>query len=137
MDRHSVDIFHHQERLSVAGDSAVKEPGDQRMVEPGENLPLHPEALAEQVSGQRKVDQLDCHLLFEIPISPMGHVDRAHAASTDQAVNFIGADAFSIQARSCFGTGLQKAGGSEQFLLLAGLEKRAHLGLERGIFSAP
>jgi hypothetical protein len=67
----------------------------------------------------------------------MSHVNRAHAASPDQPVDFIGADTFPVQARAGVGACLAKAYGGKHFFLGARSEQRVYLRLEQGIFPAP
>ena len=135
MDRNSIDVFHHQEGLSLAGDSPIQQPCDQRMVEPGEDLAFEPEPFSEKVGGQGQINQLDGDLLIEIAIRAVSHIDGAHAAAPDEPVNLIGSDAGLLLVRACM-MRLPQAGGGEQLFLGAGFEKRMHFGHEGGVSPA-
>ena len=51
-DRLALDVLHGEPRPPVVRDAAVEQPGDVRMVQPGEDLPLGEEAPADLVGVQ-------------------------------------------------------------------------------------
>jgi hypothetical protein len=66
MNRNSIDVFHDKKGLSLGGHSPIQQAGNQRMVQPRQNLALEAESLSEKLSGQRQIDQLDGYLLLKI-----------------------------------------------------------------------
>ncbi len=83
--------LHHHVGAAVAGHAAVEQAGDAGMLQPRQDLALGGEApgLACGVAA----DQLERHLLLELPVGALGAVDLAHAAAADQAGDAPGADA--------------------------------------------
>src|SRR5450631_4243479 len=114
MDRNSIDVFHHQERLSFGGHATVQKPRNQRMIEPGENLTLKSESLSEKVSGQRQIDQLDGDLLLETTVCAMSRVHGAHTSAPNEPIDFIRADTLSVVIGNGVKVRLFKAGLGKQ-----------------------
>jgi hypothetical protein len=132
VDGDAVHVFHGQVEIAGLGDSAVEQPGDVGVVEPGEDLPLLAEALAKQVGGERQVNELDGDLLLELPVGAMRQVDGAHSAAAEQAIDLVRADALAPErfTRSSF---FFAAGLRGLLFFLAGAQQQIHFGRHRGV----
>ena len=79
-------VLHHQVGLTPRQGATVQETGDVGMTEISQHLALAPKTRM-QISAQRQRHDLDHHRLFENLVAAAGQVDRAHAASGQQAVD--------------------------------------------------
>ena len=83
VQRLALDVFEDEVGNAVLGRSAVEQPGDVRVIQARQDLPLVTEALPDGVRVHAPLDQLNGHLLAILIIRPVGQVDRAHAAPAD------------------------------------------------------
>src|SRR6185295_1265321 len=61
----------------------VEQAADVRVVEPGEDLALAPEAADQLVRVEPALQQLDRHLLLVLGVGALGEIDRSHAAAAE------------------------------------------------------
>jgi hypothetical protein len=92
VDRLAVDVLHHEVGQAVGRGAAVEQPGDVRVVEARQHLPLGAEALQPLVAAQVAADHLEGDLLLVV-VHAGREVDGAHAAAPEQPPDLIGADA--------------------------------------------
>ena len=133
MDRNSIDVFHHKEGFTLGGHATIQQPGNQRMVEPGENLALKAESLSEKLSSQRQIDQLDGYLLLEIAVRAMSDVHGAHSAAPDEPVDFIGAHTLLLIAGIRLKSRLRETRAGKHLFLGARFQQRTHFRHHGGI----
>src|SRR5262245_62873859 len=81
-----------------------------RMIERSQDLPLAQETVAHEVRVHLAFDDLERDLLPELHIVPLGLVDGAHPAASDQAAHAVRPDALSGQI--VFGFGGEGPGGA-------------------------
>src|ERR1700722_14461992 len=96
------------------------------MLQSCKNLPLLAKSLAEDVSSERQVNQLDGDLLLEVAIGAMRQVNGAHSAAALQTVDLVRADA------TGFGSGFRvraqgRSGGRFSLFRGGGFKQRMHL----------
>ena len=72
--------------------AAVEQTGDVRMLQPGQNLSLGPQPRHHVGLVEPAADQLECRLLGEAAVDPLGQVDRAHATLAEHAQQPPGAE---------------------------------------------
>src|SRR3954463_6612308 len=78
-DRHAGNVFHDEIRQTILGRSRVDQPGDVRVLEPGQNLPLCLKPTKYLIGIGPTPEQFNRHLLFELPIGPGSEVNAAHS----------------------------------------------------------
>lgn len=83
VDRDALDELHHEIRRTVVRRAAVVESRDVRVIEAGEDPALGLESAQDPLGVQPLMDQLDGHLLLELPIDALAEADDAHPAATD------------------------------------------------------
>src|SRR5262245_195845 len=93
-DAPSRHVLHDDVGQTFGGGAAVKQPGDIRMIQAGENLPFAPETLQDKVGVHAGRYQLDRGFYLVLVIVALGQVHRAHAAAADLANQPVGADPF-------------------------------------------
>jgi len=84
VDRHALNILHDEVGDAALGNAAVDQPGDPRMLEPGEDAPLFAEAFGDE-RREVGVDQLDRDFLLVKAVVAQPAPDLAHAADADAA----------------------------------------------------
>lgn len=92
-DRYAVDVLHDEIELAGVADSAVEQTGDVGMGEAGKDLALGAEAVAEEISGEGKIDDLNGDLLVELAVGAVSEVDGTHTAAAQQADESVVTDA--------------------------------------------
>jgi hypothetical protein len=93
IDRLSIDVLHHEERLAVLGGTAIQEPGNVGVLEGRQDLPLGPEPGDHLGGVHSPLDELDRDLLLEQPVRTSAQVDRAHAPPAQLSHRPVGAEA--------------------------------------------
>ena len=86
------DELHHQVGPAVVRGAAVEEGGDVRVLEPGQDLALRPQATQQAPRRDPGTDQLQGHLALEALVVPNRAVDRTHPAAADLGDQAIGPD---------------------------------------------
>ena len=106
------------------------------MLEVSENLTLLQESTPRLFARQPLLDELDRHLLLELPIYPIGEVDNPHTAFTEFGKQAVGTDDSTLQdvRRRAFDVPLDS--GEERRRALDGrcAEKRVRRGSRRKQF---
>ena len=103
-NRRALDILHDEVRQIAGGRTAVQQPRDVRMIEIGENLTLVTKTLHHEISVHAALDEFYRHPFSELLVGALGEIDRAHAAASDLADDFVKADAIANH-RSTIGRG--------------------------------
>ena len=101
IDRLSVDVFHHQIRMTVIAASAIDQPGDIRMVEARQNLSLSAKTgsdVGAPLTANPVADQLDRHLFVERGVGASRFEHGAHTALRNFAGDFVSAEATAYPA---------------------------------------
>ena len=92
LDRNALDVFHHQIGLPTRRRATIKQAGDVRMLQPGQDLPLARE-VQEGFRIGHAADQFDRHALVEVSVAAFGQEHRAHATAADLLEQAPGAEA--------------------------------------------
>ena len=124
--------FHHQIGLARQRHTGVVEPGDLRVVEPAQHLPLLLEA--QDLAGRPPMQQrhLERHAAAGRCIRPLGQPDAAHAALAQQALQAIRADQITGLGGGLGGAAVSPARAvGHEGGMLARLLRRQHLGQQR------
>lgn len=128
--RHAVDVFHHEIRLTVRGVAAVEQARDIGMVEVGEDLPLAPHSIG-RITGRDAAQQLDRDAPFERIVDALGEEHRAHAAAADLAHEAPGPEPL-LQRRDRHARGrLAQSTGHAAVVAFLGRRERERFALER------
>lgn len=133
----AVDILHGQIQLAFGGYSAIEQAGYIGMLKSGENLPLHPEAFAEEIGGQRKIDELDGELLLELAISAMREINSTHASAAEESIDLVRADATAVWKRFTDGFTAKPPGSGDLLFCFAGIKQRVYFRDQFPITTAP
>ncbi len=83
VDRHALDVLHHEVRQPFGRGPAVEEPGDVRMTERREDLALVPEPPDDQRGVHAAADHLERDAMLELVVGTARQVDGAHAAAAE------------------------------------------------------
>ena len=90
IDRHPVDVLHHQVRLAVCRMTRIEQPRDSRVGQCRENLPLPQETVPQYRLIPARPQELDRHLLAYFAVRALGQIDGPHAAPPDEALEPVG-----------------------------------------------
>jgi hypothetical protein len=134
VDRRSGHELHHQKGPSVLGRTCVQEARDARMVEPGEDALLAPEAAEDGVGLQTAMQDLDRHRELEPILPAHAAPHRAHATAADLLQMAIAADGLGL-ANHGVGEQAGRQGLRQELPRRGPGEQRTHLG-EQGIVGA-
>ena len=85
VDGEAVDELHDEIRKSRAGDAAVDQACDSRMVEAGQELPFAAEAFLHIGRRQRQRHYFNGSRHLESPVGALRQIDDAHTAAAQQA----------------------------------------------------
>src|SRR5581483_412875 len=96
MNRDSIHVFHDQIQVPFSADPAIEQPGNEGMLQSGQNLPFQAKSLAQDVRSQGQVDELDRNLLFEVSIGAMSQIHGPHTSAPKQPVHLVGPDSLSL-----------------------------------------
>ncbi len=96
-DRLAFDQFQHEIRTAVRR-PAVEQPRDVGMVEAGEELPLLHEAPPDSLGVDPFAQQLQGDALLVLAVAPLGDPDLAHASTSEQGDENVGADRLARRA---------------------------------------
>ncbi len=88
----ALDVLHDQIGQAVLGRAAVEQPGDVRVLQVGEDLPLAAQATRSGGIQGALTHQLDGNLFVELLVGALGEKDRAHAAVPDRPEQAIGTE---------------------------------------------
>jgi hypothetical protein len=77
-DRNPRDVLQHDVGRAMFGGPTVEEPGDIRVLQVREDLPLVPESRHGRAAIQLEFERLDGDLLVELIVIADGETDRAH-----------------------------------------------------------
>ena len=91
VDRQPLDVLHHQVRPIFFRRAAVEQARDVGMIERRQNLSLVAKATHDKVRVHAAANQLDCDLLSILIIIAFAEINRAHAAASELANDFVGA----------------------------------------------
>jgi hypothetical protein len=83
-DRRALHIFEREPRLPVVGHAGIVEPRDARVGEPGEDVALAVEAVAQRAAQQMRMRQFQCDLALIGAVRARRQPDRAHAAAAER-----------------------------------------------------
>jgi hypothetical protein len=107
VDRLALHVLHGEPWQAFAGDAAVQQLRDVRMVQRGEDLALL-EKSADQVGiVHAPAEELQGDALPVLVVRPLGHVDHAHAAAAGLTEDAVRTDAHAL--RRGLGLGLSQA----------------------------
>jgi hypothetical protein len=107
------------------------------MLESGENLALHAEALAEKVCRERKIDELDRELLLELAVNTMRKINSAHASAAEEPIDLVRPDAAAVWERFADGFTDEPPGGGDLLFRFAGIQQPVYLRDQFSITTAP
>ena len=79
------DVLHREVRKAVGRRAAVEQPGDVRVVEPGEDLPLCPKAPQDEIRVHAAADELHGRPSLELLIRAHAQVHAAHPSVSELA----------------------------------------------------
>src|SRR5580693_1474199 len=91
-NRASLDIFHREVRNTVLA-ASIEESGDVGVLEPGQDLPLVPEPVAQQVQVAPPWTDLQCDRLAILVVVADRPIHHSHAAAPDLPDDAIRSDA--------------------------------------------
>ena len=91
IDRQALDVLHHQVRSIVFRRAAIEQTRDVGMIKGRENLPLVAKAAHDKIRVHAAANQLDGDLLSILIIIAFAEINRAHAAASEFANDFVGA----------------------------------------------
>src|SRR5947199_27395 len=80
IQRLTINILHDHVGRSFAGNPAVKELGNVRVIQAGENLSFGEKAFAECVPGDVRRNYLQRHGVTKLAIDSLGQINGSHAA---------------------------------------------------------
>src|SRR5665213_131535 len=92
VDAGAVDVFQYEVRLATGCYACIHQSRDSRMSEPRENRPLAFETRLTARAQQSEVQELDCDLSFEMPVTPVREPYCSHPALTELALESIRAE---------------------------------------------
>ena len=109
----SLDILHHQVRLTVVG-STVQQLGHIRVLHVRQNLALVNEARTRLIAEQRAADELDCDYALVSAVGTLSFEDRTHATVSERFENAIRPDllGWPFQRRPNTAPGREQAAGA-------------------------
>src|SRR5262249_44866626 len=95
----AIDELDDEIGLASGCDASIVEPRDARMGEPGQERAFAAETRHAARAEQRCTHELDGDPALEAPIGPMGEPYRAHAALPERALERVGPDFKTLEAR--------------------------------------
>ena len=104
VDRHALDVLHHQIGQALGGGAAVEQAGDVRVLEPRQDLALRAE-LPHALGIEPAAHHFDGDLLQELVVVALGEIHRAHAALAEHLHELVGAQTLERRARTGGGLG--------------------------------
>jgi hypothetical protein len=119
VDAIAIDVLQDQELLAVGSRAGIEQPRDVRMRQARQQPAFATKALAEFFLRDGAVQELDRALRFEAPVAAARKPHFAHAATAEQALDRVAADARAFERRAREGRQIREWGVLEE---LAGVE---------------